>query len=210
VILFAPVAALGADSAGPINSSQSPCGVTTYRQQTRAIECVSAILTDKEKDHIMTTAMRRCGFAIAASCALAISATTPSQAFPALTHSAATASSISDPVIDVRYAVRGGGRSFGHAAYGGGGRSYGRAAYGGRHYAHGYGGRHYGRGYHGRYYGRGYYGGYGYYGYGAAAAAGVILGAAAVNSAYYYVGGPAYYSPCSMAPDGRSYYGQCY
>jgi hypothetical protein len=129
---------------------------------------------------------------------LAISATTPSQAFPALTHSAATASSISNPVTDVRYAVRGG-------------PSYGRAAYGGRYYARGYGGRYYGRGYHGRYYGRGYYGGYGYYGYGAAAAAaGVILGAAAVNSAYYYGGAPVYYSPCSMAPDGRGYYGQCY
>src|SRR6187549_3585028 len=108
----------------------------------------------------MTTAMRRCAFAIAA-CALAISATTRSQAFPALTHSAATASSISDPVTEVRYAVRGGGRYYGHAAYGG--RYYGHAAYGGRYY---------GRGYGGRYYGRGYYGGYGYYGYGAAAAAG--------------------------------------
>ena len=158
----------------------------------------------------MTTAMRRCGLAVAASCALAISATTPSQAFPALTHSAATASSISNPVTDVRYAGYGGGRSYGHAAFGGGGRSYGRAAYGGGHYR-GYGGRHYGRGYHGRYHGGGYHGGYGYYGYGAAAAAaGVILGAAAVNSAYYYGGAPVYYSPCSMAPDGRGYYGQCY
>ena len=147
----------------------------------------------------MTTAMRRCGFAIAA-CALAISATTRSQAFPALTHSAATASSISDPVTEVRYAVRGGGRYYGHAAYGG------------RYYARGYGGRYYGRGYHGRYYGHGYHGGYGYYGYGAAAAAGVILGAAAVNGAYYYGGAPGYYGSCAMEPDGRSngYYSLCY
>jgi len=140
--------------------------------------------------------MRRYGFAIAASCVLAISCTNSSQAFPTSTRPGAATASISDPVTNVRY-------------YGAGyrGRSYGRAA--------GYGARYYGQGYRGRYYGHGghYYGYYGY-GYGAAAAAGVILGAATVNGGYYYGAAPGYYGGrgCWIETDtrGYGYYGPCY
>ena len=146
----------------------------------------------------MSIAMRRFGFAVAASCILAISYTNSSQAFPALTHGAATTSEISNLLTDVRYYGGGhGGRSYGRAA-GYGGRSYVRA--GGRYYGHG-----------GRYYGHGY--GYGY-GYGAAAAAGVVLGAAAVSSGYYYGAGPGYFGGggCWIQTDSRGYgyYGPCY
>jgi hypothetical protein len=69
----------------------------------------------------MNTSIRKYVFGVGISCALAISFTSPSQAFPVLTNTATVNSSMPNMVTDVRYYGRGyGGRYYGRGyGYGG-------------------------------------------------------------------------------------------
>jgi hypothetical protein len=76
----------------------------------------------------MKNSIRKYIFGVGASCVLAISFATPSNAFPVLTNSATVNSSMPNMVTDVRYYGRGYGGHYYGRGYGYGGYGYGGAA----------------------------------------------------------------------------------
>src|SRR6478736_4475388 len=76
----------------------------------------------------MKISIRKYIFGVGASCVLAISFASPSNAFPVLTNSATVNSSMPNMVTDVRYYGRGYGGHYYGRGYGYGGYGYGGAA----------------------------------------------------------------------------------